>query len=339
MDESKLDKIEEIFLKSTKPKIVIEKGKKISKLGGLFDATKQGENALTLATTLAKALNLPIKVFTADDFYMKISKTSEDIRRKEKEMSDYVAKHYVEAEVAYEIEPLISPKIDKILTYMDEDEVEEEKLSRLLLNTLIKEKMDIVVSGSPLLVSREENGNFGFYLRKLLKESEIEANFLLVPSEMQEFNNLLLGLVNYRQKEDSKEIILKQGLELKPWINNIRICGIIEENTIDTIAKAELPEGEEETAIDFAEVRNMISDKYKDKLSNYTFEDEDMDLSCEVKIGVITSSVKSLLEKHQPGLVLVRNVSKSDENLDPEAETLARIALTEGYPVLLVWDK
>ena len=86
MDESKLDKIEEIFLKSTKPKIVIEKGKKISKLGGLFDATKQGENALTLATTLAKALNLPIKVFTADDFYMKISKTSEDIRRKEKEM-------------------------------------------------------------------------------------------------------------------------------------------------------------------------------------------------------------------------------------------------------------
>lgn len=335
----KLDKIEEIFLQSTKPKIVIDKATKVSKLGGIFDATKQGENALILATTLAKELSLPIKIFTADDFYMKLSKTSEDIRKKEKDMESYVAKHYIKEEVAFEIEPLISPKIDKVLKFMDEDVEEEDKLSRLLLNTLIKERMDIVVTGSPLLVSREEKGNFGFYLRKLLKEAQIEASFLLVPSEIQEFNNLMLGLVNYRQKEDSKEIILKQSLALKPWINNIIISGLIEENTIETIAKAELPDGEDDSSIDLSEIKNSISDKYEDKLGNYIFEDEDMSLSCEVNVGVITSAVKLILEKHQPGLVLVRNVSKEDENLDPEAETLARIALTEGYPVLLVWDK
>ena len=63
----------------------------------------------------------------------------------------------------------------------------------------------------------------------------------------------------------------------------------------------------------------------------------DIPLSIDLEIGDITAIVKLILDKYKPEVVLVRNESKVEENLDPGAETLARVALTEGYPVLLVW--
>ncbi len=334
MDEEKLAKMEEMFLQTSKPKLVVKSKKedKIKKIGCIYDATNQGKNALVLATALAKSLETNLKVFAADDFHSKLTIATEEIREKEKEISSFVENIAREEQVATEVAALISKKMDNILSYLEEDSIEEDKLSTLIIEKIKKEKFNLLVAGSPMLRTREEKGYFGFYLRKLLRDHSIEADFLLVPNELVESDNLILGLTNYRQKQGSVEAILRKGLALSKWINTIKMIGIIEENTIQTVARSELPDNTESRE-NIAEVKERIEGKYRDLLES--FEIEDYNLSTEVNIGVITAIVKLILEKYKPKLVIVKNNSKFDENLDPEAETLARITLNEGYPILL----
>ncbi|MCY3412484.1 MAG: hypothetical protein INQ03_12675 [Candidatus Heimdallarchaeota archaeon] len=335
----KLDKMEQMFLQTQKSKTIVERGKeRIKKIGSIYDSTNQSKHAITMATALAKAMKAKLKVFAADDFYKKIEDSVSTIRKKETEMQDFISNFSQEEQIASESEPLMSRRVDHILKYMDEDLLEEEKLSRLIINKLIKEEFDLFIAGSPLLRTREQAGYFGYYLRKLLGDFNIKSDFLLVPNEIADKSNRMLVLVNYKQKQGSIEAVLRKGMVLKEWSKHLYLVGILEDNTIETIARSELPEDETDTSQNVSEVRERITHKYKDLLESFKLEDEEMDLDTDIVVGLTTASVKNIIEEIKPKLVLVRNVSKVDENLDPEAENLARIALAEGYPVLLTWD-
>ena len=337
MSEKKLKELEEMFHKTSKPKIVIDEYDEITKLGCIFDATPQGENALSTATALAKVLSTPLKVFTADDFNKKLQNTSEEIRNKEKEMIEQIDALSQEKEIATEIEPLVSGIMNRILKSIEEELVEEEKLSNLMVEKIIEGNFDIFIAGSPMLRTRQEKGYFGYYLRKLLKQHAIQSNFLLVPNDLKGESDLMLGLVSYRQIPGSVETIIKRGVALSSWKKKMKLVGIIEDNTIRTIARSETDD--DETLSNVSEVRERTRSKFYDTLDSFTIDEKyDIPLSKELEIGDITAVVKLILDKYEPGLVLVSNESKIDENLDSGAETLTRIALTEGYPVLLVWD-
>lgn len=338
MDTEKLQKMEEMFLKTSKPKVIIDKYEKIKKIGCIYDATAQGKNALEFATALAKTMDRDLKIFAADDFLGKVRASTDMIRNREKDILNVVDEYTKEENVAVEIEALVGDKMQEIISFIESESDEEDKLSHLMIDKIIKEEFNIFVAGSPMLRIREEKGYFGFYLRKLLKEHRIKSNFLLVPNEISSGSNMMLGLVNYRQKNDSIDAILKQANSLKIWKKNITLAGILEENTINTVARSEIPDGEEDQRANISEVKERIVGKFTDLLSSYAYKDEEMNLETHMEIGVITAMVKLLLDKHKPSLVLVRNVSKMDENLDPDAETLARVALSDGYPVLLIWD-
>lgn len=338
MQEKKLKELEDMFHKTSKPKIVIDEYDKIDKLGCIFDATPQGENALSTATALAKVLSIPLKVFTADDFNKKLQNTSEEIRNKEKEMIEQINTFSQDKEIATEIEPLVSGIMNRILKSIEEELVEEEKLSNLMVEKIIEGNFDIFVAGSPMLRTRQEKGYFGYFLRKLLKQHAIQSNFLLVPNELKGESDLMLGLISYRQIQGSVEAIIKRGLAISSWKKKMKLVGIIEDNTIRTIARSETDE-EEASISNVEEVRERTRTIFYDTLDSYVIDEKyDIPLSKELEIGDITAVVKLILDKYKPGMVLVRNESKVEENLDPGAETLTRIALTEGYPVLLVWD-
>lgn len=337
MSEKKLKELEEMYRKTSRPKIVIDEFDEITRLGCIFDATPQGENALSTATALAKVLSAPLKVFTADDFNKKLQNTSEEIRNKEKEMIEQIDALSQEKEIATEIEPLVSGIMKRILKSIEEELVEEEKLSNLMVEKIIEGNFDIFIAGSPMLRTRQEKGYFGYYLRKLLKQHAIQSNFLLVPNELKGESDLMLGLVSYRQIPRSVETIIKRGVALSSWKKKMKLVGIIEDNTIRTIARSETDD--DETLSNVSEVRERTRSKFFDTLDSFTIDEKyDIPLSKELEIGDITAVVKLILDKYEPGLVLVSTESKIDENLDPGAETLTRIALTEGYPVLLVWD-
>lgn len=341
MVEDKLSKMEEMFLQTSKPKIILKSSKdeRIKKLGSVFDTTKQGENALNMATALAKALDVPLKVFAVDDFHSKLTLATEEIRDKQLSIHDKVKNHAKEEMVAAEIEDLLSPRMEKILKFLEQESVEEDKLSTLMLEKIQKENFSLFIAGSPMLRSREEKGYFGFYLRKLLEDHNITSDFILIPNEIADRSDTILGISNYRQKQGTSEAVIKRAMSLKKWKNNILMIGIVEENTIETVARAELPDAAEDTRANIAEVKERIIGKFKDHLNSFQIDDDEIDLKTEVNVGVITAVVKLILDKYKPSLVIVRNVSKFDQNLDGEAETIARISLSEGYPILLNFEE
>ena len=123
------------------------------------------------------------------------------------------------------------------------------------------------------------------------------------------------------------------------WIIKIKIIGLIEEGTIATIAKSELDDDETDLETKVSEVsirtKNQFIEKFEELEINPKFE---LDFNCIIETGHLTTIVKENLETNNPSFVLVRSVSTLDEHLHSNAETIARIALAEGYPVLILFD-
>ncbi len=338
--DKKLEEVEEMFKTASKPNKIIEDIDVISKVGVIYDNTTQGENALRLATDLANNLNLPLKAFTTDDFYLTMKLITDEIKNKGNEMLKHIDDFADKNDVKIESELLVGRKIMKIIEMMDDKMRDEEKLSYLIIKKLIDENFSIFVAGSPLMRKSEDTGTLGYYLSILLKEYDIHTNFLLVPDRLAERADLILGFALYRQKTGTTSAILRRALSVKKREKQIKIVGLIEDNTIETIARSELSDTEaDDFETKLVEVTERIKSKYNDDLMSIDIsENFNAEFTTEVEIGTIDSTVKIVLERYKPGLVLVRSVSQLDEHLNPDAETIARIALSEGYPVFILWD-
>lgn len=338
--EKKFDEVEQLFKTASKPKKLIEDIDSITKIGVMYDNTEQGQNALKVASDLANNLNLPIKAYAIDDFHKQMKFVTNEIKNKQTEMYNTINEYTTHQGLKIQSEILVGRKIQKVIDMMETEMAEEEKLSRLLINKLIKENFSIFVAGSPMMRKSEDTGTLGYYLSILLKEHDIHTNFLLVPDKLTDRADLILGFVNFRQIEGTSTALLRRALTIKKRTKQIKIVGIIEESTVETIARSEI---DEENTEDFEpkliEVTERIKQKYKSDLNNMEIADHfDAYFTTEVEVGTLSSLVKIVLEKYKPGTVLVRSVSQLDEHLNPDAELIARIALSEGYPVFILFN-
>jgi hypothetical protein len=337
--ESKLDQVDKMFKIASKPKTVIEDIDPIIRLGCIYDSTIQGENGLLLATDLAKTLHLPLTTFTTDDYYYELKKTIDEINNKETETNDYIKQFSMEEDLDIETHVLMSGKIKKVFAMMDKELEEEDKLSRLIMDMLIDSNFSLLIAGSPLMRAREDTGTLGYYMSILLKNPKIHSNFFLVPDQLTKRGEMILGFTSYRQKEGSIPAIIRRGLSIRTKSQTIKIIGLIEENTVATIAKSELGEDESELESQIIKVSSRISDQFIEKFEDIEINPKfELDFNYSIESGNLTSMVKDKLEANNPSFVMVRSVSTLDEHLHSEAEAIARIALAEGYPVLILFD-
>lgn len=341
MSERKLDEIEIMFKKTSKPKTIIEDTDEITRIGCFYDSTPQGENALSIATEIAKSLHLKLKVFAAEDFYLRLKQQGDEITKKTEELKTYVDNYSEEHEVPTETEILIGGRIQNVISLIEEDLAEDEKLSQLILDKLIEHKFNLFVVGTPLLRTRQERGFFGYYLSKIVREHQVHSNFLLIPDDLKEgTKKSMLGIINFEREVGSVVAVMRRSMSLLPWYGKVNILGVIEDTTIETVARSEIPEDQPEAEPEIVAVRDRIKTKFSDTMDLIEVSEKLMEIKIKKKVvaGVLTSVIKTALEEFNPGVVLVRTVSKLDENMDPSAEAIARIVLAEGYPVLILWD-
>ncbi len=339
LSERKLAEIEDMFLQTTKPKVVISDYPEIKSFDCFYDNTPQGHNALKLATYYAKKFHLPLLVYAIADFYQAFKDMVSDMRNTGKEMLKYVTEYTKEKEVASDAELLIGGRIQKLIDLFDEELLEEEKLSYLMKEKLKTKQGHIVVVGSPMLRNDQEMGHFGYYLTKLLENREIHSNFLIVPDKLKGINDNVICFVNYEQPETSAVSLIRRSLSLNKDSKHLRIIGIITDKLIETVARSEQSESTDEH-IDFAIVRERFRKKFDELLGSISINTDikPKSFNYEIKIGVQSTIIKKILEEYDPKLVLIRNVTKLDSNLDSIALQMTQVVLSEGYPTLLVWD-
>lgn len=337
--ESQIDHVDKMFKNASKPRTVIEDIDPITKLGCIYDSTPQGENALIIGTEFAKFLHLPLTTFTIDDYYFDLKKTIDEFTNKENEMIEYIENFSKEEHEKIKTEILMGGKLKKVLAMMDAGFEEEDKLSGLLMNRLIEHNFSLLVTGSPLMRAREDTGSLGYYMSLLLKNPSIHSNFFLVPDQLAKRGDMILGFTSYRQKEGTIPAIIRRGLSIRTNTQKIKIIGLIEEGTIATIAKSELDDDESDLETKILEVSIRIKNQFIEKFDEIEINPKfELDFNCIIETGNLTSMVKENLEINNPSFVLVRSVSTLDEHLHYNAETVARIALAEGYPVLILFD-
>ncbi len=337
--ESRIETVDKMFQNASKPRTIIEDIDPITKLGCIYDATPQGENGLNIATEFAKNLHLPLKTFTTNDYYYDFKKTIDEINNKEVDSRNYIDQFASEEELEVEIKVLMGGKIKKVFAMMNSEFEEKDKLSGLITEKLIENNFSLLVAGSPLMRAREDTGTLGYYLSILLKNPKIHSNFFLVPDQLTKRGDSMLGFVSYKQKEGTISTIIRRGLSIRKQSQNITIVGLIEENTLEMIARSEIDEEEADLEAKIIEVSGRIKDKFIENFEEVDISPKfELNFNYNIEIGNLTSIVKDQLEKNNPSFVLVRSVSTLDEHLHSNAESIARIALGEGYPVLILYD-
>ena len=230
-------------------------------------------------------------------------------------------------------------KIKKVFAMMDAEFEEKDKLSGLIMDKLIENNFSLMIAGSPLMRAREDTGTLGYYMSILLKNPNIHSNFLLVPDQLTKRGELILGFTSYKQKEGTISTLIRRGLSMRTSSQDITIVGLIEENTLETIARSEMDEEDEDIESKVIEVSERIMEKFDESFDEVEINPKfELNFNYNLEIGNLTSIIKDQLEKKNPSFVLVRSVSTLDEHLHSNAEAIARIALGEGYPVLILFD-
>ena len=235
---------------------------------------------------------------------------------------------------------VLGDRIQNILYIFGEETPDTEKLSNKLINVLKENQSDILVTGAPLFRKEKEESYFGFYLAKIFREAEIHSNFLVVTDRKEGLNDTIVSFVSMDQQPKSILALVRRSLSLANENTAIKLFGVVEDKITETVARADLEDDQSEDDIDLVGVKNRLKTKMEQTLSSIDIAEDIKYKSFDFKVntGVMSAIVKSTLEEIHPRLVLVRSVSRLDENLDPVAEQITLTVLASGYPVLLVWD-
>ncbi len=330
---------EEIFVQATIPDLIVENNIKYKSISCFYDKTPQGENALKTATELSKHLHIPLHIYTVSDLYLTFKELVTDIRGKSEELIKFTSDFTKENEVASNTELIIGGRIQKIIELFEEELLEEEKLSYLMRNKLKEKNDSIVVVGSPMLRLDPDKGHFGFYLTKLLEDPEIHSNFVIVPDIIKERENKIVCFLDYEQDASSIVTLLNHAFGLSGNETEIHLIGIISEKLVDTVARSEPTENDDETVY-LAAIQNRLVKKFDDLLSSIKFNmnEDTSNFHYDIKVGIPTNIIKESLNSLKPWLTIVRNVAIPGMNLDSLAQQIATLILIDDYPVYLVWD-
>ncbi|MHA2250107.1 MAG: hypothetical protein ACXAD7_07085 [Candidatus Kariarchaeaceae archaeon] len=345
MSERKMDEIEQMFKKTaaTSPKLEITNVPIIDRIGAIFDNTLQGNHAILIASSLTKKLDASLNVLASQDFSEAFKRL---IETTQEDILDLVvrAKEYTEQEgVEAKIDTILSTRISQVLQDFQSTINEEDKLSGKLISTIKEVDSDLLIIGVPLFYSGDETETeeIGSYATKLLRTKGIRSNFMLVTERTTELEDSILGFVSVNQQPRSVVALTKRALSLSKGDTKIHIVGMVEDRTIETMARAELPEDDPEALIPLEDVSKRLKTKMQDTLDRIHIANEEIEygsLTDTVLLGSISSIVTKALENEKPGLVIVRSVAEIRENLDPIAEQVTRLVLGAGIPVLIVWD-
>jgi hypothetical protein len=344
MSERKIEDIEQMFKKTaaSKPKLMIDSIPEVTKIGAIYDNTLQGSHALLIASILTKKLGTSLNIIASQDFSEAfnhlIEATQEDIL-------DLVvrAKQFMdEKEIEAKIDTVLSTRINAVIQDYQSTIHEEDKLSGKLVVRIKELDADIFVLGVPLFQSGEdtEAENIGIHATKLLRTKGIHSNFLLVTDHTTEVPDKILGFVSVNQQPRSIVALKKRALSLATEETKIRIVGMVEDRTIETMARSELPEDDPDALIPIEDVSKRLKIQMQDTLDSIVISDEITygSIKNSVRLGSISTIVNEALENKKPGLVIVRSVAEIKENLDPVAEQVTRSVLEAGYPILIMWD-
>jgi hypothetical protein len=333
-----------MFKKTTKPKVVIDEFPKINSIGVILDSSSQGFNALQVATSLSKRLEASLEIIISEDYYepIEVLLTS---TQKEFETLQITARDFVKGEDAEaHIEQIISDKVRRILELFEEEAKEEDTLAGKLFNFIKKSGVQIMVIGVPLFKTSEDKESLGNYVFKLLREREIQANFLLVSGIKHVIADSVLAFVSVEQQPTSIVALYRRALSFATKKTRFKTVGIVPDNVIETVARLDLPSDDPEAVPDLKSAKTKLSTKMEETLESISLKKEIDDEiihgspTWEVKSGHVAEIVREYLNELQPGVVFVRSVAEISENLDPFADKVTRQVLNEGYNCLVIWD-
>ena len=344
LSERKLDDIETMFKKTTKPKMVIDKYLKIDKIGVILDSSPQGFNALQVATSLCKRLNASLNVIISEDYFEPLEVLL-DSTQKELNTLMITAKDFVRGEdLEAHIEELISDRVQKTLNLFEEKAKEEETLAGKLFSFIKNSGVQIMVVGVPLFKTSEDKESLGNYILLLLREKEIQANFLLVSGKKHVIADSVLAFVSVEQQPASIIALYRRALSFATEKTKFKIVGIVDDKVIETVARLNIPADDPERTPDIDSAKKRLTTNMEETLGSISLKKEIDDVivlgspTLEVKSGHVAEIVRTYLQEIQPGIVFVRSVAEITENLDPFADVVTRQVLSEGYNCLVVWD-
>lgn len=340
MSDKKIDEVETMFLKTSKPRLEINEIDPIVTISALYDSTTQGKDALKIALEMAKKFQIPLKIVASGDFMEAFKELVTSTNKKIAAMQEFVDSVAKGNDVDAEINVVMGDRIQNILHIFGEETPDIEKLSNKLVHVLKENQSDILVTGAPLFREEKEESYFGYYLTKIFRDAEIHSNILVVTERKEDLNDVIVSFVSVDQQPKSIVALVRRSLSLANENTQIKLIGMVEDKITETVARADLADDQTDEDIDLLGVRNRIKNKMEHVFSSIDIGKDIKYKSYEyhVRTGVMSSIVKSTLEDIHPGLVLVRSVSRLDENLDPIAGQIALTVLGSGYPVLLVWD-
>lgn len=345
MSEKKLESIETMFKKTTKPKMIIDEYPKIKNIGVIVDTSSQGFKALQVATSLVKRLETTFSIIISNSYRDQLETLYTSIKR---ELSDLetTVKDFVKGEdvkTDYKIKQIISSKLETLQQVFEEEVKPENKLSRKLIDHIKDSGAQILVTGVPLFKTSEDE-SLGTYVFRLLRAREIQANFLLVSGKKHVIADSVLAFVHVEQQPASVVALYRRALSFATEKTKFNIVGIVDDKVIETVARLDFPPDDSQAVLDLEGAKSKLVNKMKETLESISLKKEIDDEiiagspTWDVKSGHVAEIVRGYLDEINPGIVLVRSVAEISENLDPFAEIIMRQVLNEGYNVLVVWD-
>ncbi len=355
LSERKLDEIEAMFKKSEKPKLEIDAYPTIKRIGCVLDSSQQGKNALHLAISLATRLKTKLNIIVSEDFQEPLEVLLDSAQKELDALETIAQNHKKEVDLDASIELVMGERLQKTLNLFQADISDDETLGGRLISKIKENNDQIMVIGVPLfkekgtseLGKEYTHGALGRYTLALLRERTIPAEFLLVSSETEEITDKVLAFVSVDQHPTSIVSLYKRALSFAPADTEFKIVGIVSDKVIETVARLDIHDVDEEgedTSLELGAVGSRLKSHMEETLDSIILKKEIDDEiirgspTSEVKKGSIAGIVSECLDSFKPGVVFVRSVAELSENLDPFAELITRQVLSAGYPVLILWN-
>ena len=344
MSERKLKEIETMFKKATRPRLLIEDYPKIKHIGVILDSSVQGFNALQVGTSLSHRLNTSLNVMISADYYEPFEKLLELTQEKLDKLMTQTKEFLKDEKVKAEIEQILPQKIQDTLKLFSK----KTKLKNTLIGKMVKSLTDseaqIIVTGVPLFETGENKDSLGTFAFRLLREREIQANFLLVPGKEHIIADSVLAFVSVEQQPTSIVALYRRALSFATEKTKFKIVGIVPDNVVKTVARLDLPADDTEAVPDLEGAKAKLIAKMQETLESIKLKKEIQDLiildspTWEVTSGHVSEIVRAYLKSCRCGIAFVRSVPEISEKLDPFAELVTRTVLHEGYNCLVFWD-
>ncbi|MHA2407825.1 MAG: hypothetical protein ACXACA_05600, partial [Candidatus Ranarchaeia archaeon] len=250
MSKRKLDDIETMFKKTTRPKLLIEDYPKIKHIGVILDSSDQGFNALQVGTSLSHRLNTSLNVIVSENYYEIFEKLLESTQENLGELMTQTKEFLKDEKVKAEIVQIISQKAQDTLELFSKETKPENTLIGKLVKSLTESEAQIIVTGVPLFETGENKDSLGAFVFRLLREREIQANFLLVPGKGRRIADSVLAFVSVEQQPASIVALYRRALSFATEKTKFKIVGIVPDSVVETVARLDLPVDDTEAVPD-----------------------------------------------------------------------------------------